>query len=928
VRGHVRAAVVALLAMATLASVAGATPDAKPGGDGDWASFGRTPANDRHSPLTQITPANVSHLDRTYMVDFQKLDPDVRRGQQSYPLAIGGKLFVTTNDDNVFALDGATGKVLWQYKPQNSGFFKNFGIVANRGLAYCDGRLFIAQLDMKLVALRPSDGKVLGDVAMNQDVWNASTNYGYSETSAPVCANHRVLIGAAGSEYGIRGFVMAYTTNLRPAWPTPFWTIPPDLQSWRRTSRVVGGGAVWTPVTIDAATNTVYFGTGSATPLYFKALRPGVNPRTDALVAVDLRSGRLKWWQQLITSNQWAYDVSQPPLVYRGKVGGSVHDVVSVATMEGVWFAFDAKTGKPFHERVKVIDRVEHPPLRPGEPVTVFPSSLGGLNYSPASYDPATNYVFNAASETAAVLIQQKLTPTQKRRKLLLGDVYLGLENGNFGAALAGWHDHGSISAIDVSSGRRVWKFRTPEPERGGVTTTASGLGFAGGGDGVLRAFDLRNGKVLWTFKTGNPIAAGPTIFSTGGKEYVAVTVGGTPTSSNGGTVSQLFVFALAPGTASASGQTRETASSRSAATWPITSTGDRVLTASSVGVARSAGARIAVAGGAVPLALWQADSSNEARVTGRLLLRGKPVAGAVLAVDRYRLPGRTDARGQFSASVDATLARRHPLHVADGSRATRGGRPLTSAERKALTQASGGVSVAYRLVDLRAKRTSRGILVTGRAVRADGVPAPSVVLLSYRLQGTVTDANGNPVRGATVVTRTTDRDYWTFSEPSNANGHYVSYFSASDESGSDPVALSVQVAVGNISYGSGSRNVSFSRLHSATMDVKLPARGTTLTPPSSTPEAGAFYRGLLVGVSGPAGVIKPLSARWPTEDGRFSLLLSGSVRAKVVRFWESDFASFSGSPASPGGAVDLRGWPTKLSPRVARDVAFLAVAK
>ena len=546
-RGRLAAA--ALLAGVALASLAGGAPGGVATADGDWTSFGRTPANDRHSPLTEITPANVSRLDRAYSVDFQKLDPDVRRGQQSYPLAIGGKLFVTTNDDNVFALDGATGKVLWQYKPPNSALFKNFGIVANRGLAYCDGRLFIAQLDMKLVALRPGDGKVLGVVSVSHDVWNASTNYGYSETSAPICANHRVLVGAAGSEYGIRGFVMAYTTDLRPAWPSPFWTIPPDLQSWRRTSRVVGGGAVWTPVTVDSGTNTVYFGTGSATPLYFPALRPGETPRTDALVAVDLATGRLKWWQQLIAGNQWAYDVSQPPLVYRGKVGGTVHDVVSVATMEGVWFAFDAKTGSPFHERVKVIDRVEHPPLRPGEPVTVFPSSLGGLNYSPASYDPATNYVFNAAAETAAVLVQQKLTPTQKRRKLLLGDVYLGLQNGNFGGALAGWHDHGSISAIDVSSGKRVWKFRTPEPERGGVTTTASGLGFAGGGDGVLRAFDLRKGKVLWTFKTGNPIASGPTIFAAGGREYVAVTVGGTPTSSNGGTASQLFVFTLGTGT-------------------------------------------------------------------------------------------------------------------------------------------------------------------------------------------------------------------------------------------------------------------------------------------------------------------------------------------------------------------------------------------
>ncbi len=918
-----RVAAAASLGVAAVAFVAGAAPGGIAAADGDWTSFGRTPTNDRHSPLTQITPANVSDLAKAYTVDFQKLDSDVRRGQQSYPLAIGGKLYVTTNDDNVFALDGATGKVLWQYKPPNSALFKNFGIVANRGLAYCDGRLFIAQLDMKLVALRPSDGKVLDVVSVSQDVWNASTNYGYSETSAPICANHRVLVGAAGSEYGIRGFVMAYTTELRPAWPSASWTIPPDLQSWRRTSRVVGGGAVWTPVTVDSRTNTVYFGTGSATPLYFRALRPGVNPRTDALVAVDLTTGRLKWWQQLVAGNQWAYDVSQPPLVYRGKVGGAVHNVVSVATMEGVWFAFDADTGRPFHERVKVIDRVEHPPLRPGEPVTVFPSSLGGLNYSPASYDPKTNYVFNAAAETAAVLIQQKLTPTQKRRKLLLGDVYLGLENGNFGAALAGWHDHGSISAIDVASGKRVWKFRTPEPERGGVTTTASGLGFAGGGDGVMRAFDLRNGKILWTFKTGNPIASGPTVFAAGGKEYVAITVGGTPTSSNGGTVSQIFVFGLGESTAA-----RTTEGVRPAAAWPVTGGAPARPAASRALSATGRGARIVVDGGAVPLTLWQANSSNETAVTGRVLLRGKPVAGAVVAVDRYRLPKKTDAQGRFSASVDSTLARRHPLHVVAGSHATVGERRLTAPERKAVTQASGGVSVAYRLVGLRAVRSSGGILVTGRAVRVDGAPAPGVVLLSYRLHGTIKDAGGNPVRDATVVTRTTDRDFWTFSEPSDLNGHYVSYFSASDESGSNPVALSVQVAAGNVSYGSGIRTVKFSRLHSATMDVELPAKSTTLTLPLSTPEEGAFYRGLLVGASGPTGVIKPLAAHWPARDGRFSLLLPASVAGQALRFWESDFVTYSSSPATPGGAVDLGAWPRKLSPRVARDVAFLKVGR
>ena len=167
--------------------------------------------------------------------------------------------------------------------------------------------------------------------------------------------------------------------------------------------------------------------------------------------------------------------------------------VVSVATMEGMWFAYDAKTGAPIYQRVKVIDNVEHPALVPGKPVAVYPSSLGGFNYSPASYDPETNYVYNAAAETGSALQQQ--TPAQEKgQELLLGNTFLGLANGDFGQYLqSGWKDYGSVSAIDVNTGKVVWKFQTPQPERGGVTTTASGVGFVGGGDGMMRAFDAQD---------------------------------------------------------------------------------------------------------------------------------------------------------------------------------------------------------------------------------------------------------------------------------------------------------------------------------------------------------------------------------------------------------------------------------------------------
>ena len=527
-RGRLAAA--ALLAGVALASLAGGAPGGVATADGDWTSFGRTPANDRHSPLTEITPANVSRLDRAYSVDFQKLDPDVRRGQQSYPLAIGGKLFVTTNDDNVFALDGATGKVLWQYKPPNSALFKNFGIVANRGLAYCDGRLFIAQLDMKLVALRPGDGKVLGVVSVSHDVWNASTNYGYSETSAPICANHRVLVGAAGSEYGIRGFVMAYTTDLRPAWPSPFWTIPPDLQSWRRTSRVVGGG-----VGLDARYCRLRRRTPSTSALdrrrrcTSRRCGPAQTPRTDALVAVDLRDRA----PEVVAAADRRQPVGLRRLAAAARLPGEgrearSHDVVSVATMEGVWFAFDAKTGSPFHERVKVIDRVEHPPLPPGRardrlPVLARrPELLARLRTIP---QPTTSST--PLPRRPRVLVQQKLTPTQKRRKLLLGDVYLGLQNGNFGGALAGL----ARPRLDQRDRRLERQARLEVPDAGARARRRDHhrerARLRGGRR--RRAARLRSSKRARCSGRSRPAIRsrpGRRSSAAGGREYVAVTVG------------------------------------------------------------------------------------------------------------------------------------------------------------------------------------------------------------------------------------------------------------------------------------------------------------------------------------------------------------------------------------------------------------------
>ena len=319
---------------------------------------------------------------------------------------------------------------------------------------------------------------------------------------------------------------------------------------------------------------------------------------------------------------------------------------------------------------------------------------------------------------------------------------------------------------------------------------TASGVGFAGGGDGVLRAFDLRTGKVLWTFQTGRQIAAGPTIFSAGGKEYIAITVGGTPTSSGGGLASQLQVFALGGSKAESPRPPGLAAAGPPSPSEPAARKQPHAV--GRVDLPRlAAGARIAIPSGAITLTCWNPNSSNLRDVDGASDAsrpagggaRGRP-STATCCPGRRR---RRDVLGcrRHDARATAPVRRRR-------TRAARrvGGRALTAAERASLRAASGGINVGYGIVGVRVtrrRRTAR-VRVTGRAVRADGVPAPPVVLLSYRLSGTITDAAGRPVQGGYVVSRTNDRDFWTFSEPSNASGRYVSFFPASDLSEADPV--------------------------------------------------------------------------------------------------------------------------------------------
>ena len=324
----------------------------------------------------------------------------------------------------------------------------------------------------------------------------------------------------------------------------------------------------------------------------------------------------------------------------------------------------------------------------------------------------------------------------------------------------------------------------------------------------------------------------------------------------------------------------------------------------------------------------WNANSSNTQNATGRVVLGSKPVAGVQVRVDGYTLPGKTLKDGSFVYPADITVARRHVITIVSAAGASVAGRRLGKRESDALVGMQAGFSVAYPVTNLHASVQKNGnVLVQGRVASVEGAPPPLVSLFTYRLTGVITDSSGKPVQGAVVVTRTQDRDFWTYSTPTDSGGRYTSFFAASDESGKNPVVLSVQVAVGDNIYGLPTGvNVDFSMLKSATMNAQLPASGTGLPTPKSTSYAGAVYEGLLVGVSGAKGVVRPVSAHWPDRNGNFSLVLPASMRGKTVRFWENYRQLFQTFPATAGGLVDLTNWPSALLPRVPQGFQTLTL--
>jgi alcohol dehydrogenase (cytochrome c) len=495
----------------------------------DWPNFGNTTDNTRYSTLTQVNKSNVAKLGLAFTVPEGK---NVATWE-TYPVEVGGTLYLTTNTDQVIAMDATTGKVKWKYTPKVKFYLAvaggGGGVATNRGVVVADGKVFMQTFDNQLTALQSSTGELLWKTEV------ANPDKGYSETSPPTYWNGKLYVGSAESDAGLRGFVAAYDAKTgKQAWR--FYLVPAPGQGWMPKVGEHGGGDVWMPPVVQDG--TVYVGTGNPSPDLDNSARPGCNPWVDATVAINAVTGKFKWGRTEVCPDVWDYDSHQPPMLFDVKQGGKTVAAVGQGNKEGKYFILDRATGKVLHVSPWLTKENSHPkPTVKG--ALGCPGAIGGLEYSPAAYSPDVGAAYEAGINEC---MTYRIQPKTQTNAHTAGQVDFG---GSF--VPDGKKITGTMSAIDVSTGKLLWHKQMPGAMVGGAMTTKGGLVFSGSDDGHLYAFDAKTGKILWSPNLGLAFGAAPMTYSVKGVQYVAVAAGGANVASltggpQGGT---LAVFKL-----------------------------------------------------------------------------------------------------------------------------------------------------------------------------------------------------------------------------------------------------------------------------------------------------------------------------------------------------------------------------------------------
>ena len=518
-------------------------------------NYGMGYGQQRFSPLEQINKKNVKSL-----VPVWNLSLDDNRPQESQAFVYNGVLYITTHAATI-AVNAKTGKQLWKtpvaYPPETARIVC-CGII-NRGVALFEGKVFRTTLDAHVVALDAKTGK---------ELWKEKVidwNDGYSQTLAPLIADGVLLTGISGGEYGTRGFIDGWDpTTGKHLWRT--YTIPgkgePGADSWPGDTAKHGGGSTWITGSYDPDLKTVYWGVGNAGPWNAMVRAPGDNLYTASVMALDPKTGKTRWHFQFSPNDMYDFDSVADMVLATINVEGKPRKVLLNANRNGFFYVIDRTDGKfiAANQFVKTlnwatgIDKNGRPieseitkKLRATEQTAeIWPSVWGGKAWSPSAFNPNTGLVY-------ANTLEFGMTYTPTRPQYRAGTTYWGADltwvmpkDGNVGY----------LKAIEPLTGKAKWEVTSPTPRWGGVMTTAGGLVFSGQSTGEFEAFDADTGKKLWQFQTGSGIEGQPVTWKEDGVQYVAVTVGhggayvvyaGDERLSNVPAGGSLWVFALQP---------------------------------------------------------------------------------------------------------------------------------------------------------------------------------------------------------------------------------------------------------------------------------------------------------------------------------------------------------------------------------------------
>ena len=478
----------------------------------------------RFSTLNQINKDTVKNL---VPVWNYSLNDD--RSEESQPLVYQGVLHVTTHNATI-AIDAKTGKQIWKTKveyPAETPRIVCCGII-NRGAALYDGKLFRTTLDANVIALDAKTGK---------ELWRekaADIKEGYSMTVAPLVADGVVITGISGAEFGTRGFIDGWDPATgKKLWRT--YTIPtpdePGGDTWKGDTWKLGGGSTWITGSYDAELNTVYWGIGNPGP-FNAAVRPGDNLYTCSVLALDPKTGKIKWHYQFSPNNPFDYDSVAEMVLADMNVEGKPTKVLMDANRNGFFYVLDRTNGKLLAANPYVnvnwatgVDMKTGRPIetdivkdaRDGKKVTVYPSILGGKNWEPMSFNPQTGLAY---ANTLAFGGKYKSEPATFKQ----GEWYVGMDLTD--PWEWGTGPRGHLKAIDPMTGKAKWEAPSDIPRFSGVLSTAGGVVFSGQLTGEFEAFDADTGKKLWQFQTGSGIEGQPITWQQDGVQYVAVNSG------------------------------------------------------------------------------------------------------------------------------------------------------------------------------------------------------------------------------------------------------------------------------------------------------------------------------------------------------------------------------------------------------------------